>query len=346
MSVCLKIDEDLPRQLAGLLIARGHDALTVVEQGWQGVADDILWSRIQSERRWLITADKGFADLRQHPPGNHAGVILLRPQEESRRAYLELASVALGQVNFEAEGEMARVTTKGTKSLEAYLKVMQANQLRYVFNPQNLAISAKLAKEAIALDPNYAVAYSVLGLALTTEAFIGQYKDPSKVLAEGKKYGAKAVALDDSSGYVHSALSWTLIMNREYERAISEAQRGVDLEPGSAQATYELGMGFYYSSQYEQSIPWFKRALRLSPVPLAPALGVLGGAYRMLGQYPESITVCKELTEREPDYLPGHLGLAATYMLVGKAPEARTEIAEVLRINPKFSWNSMQTHIR
>ena len=50
MSVCLKIDEDLPRQLAGLLIARGHDALTVVEQGWQGVADDILWSQILGQR--------------------------------------------------------------------------------------------------------------------------------------------------------------------------------------------------------------------------------------------------------------------------------------------------------
>ena len=45
----------------------------------------------------------------------------------------------------------------------------------------------------------------------------------------------------------------------------------------------------------------------------------------------------KEVTQREPDYLPAHLGLAATYMLAGNEPEARAEVAEVLRINLNFS---------
>jgi predicted nuclease of predicted toxin-antitoxin system len=78
----IKVDEDLPHQIADLLIERGHDALTVVGQGWQGFSDEDLWPRIQNEQRWLITADKGFADLRQHPPGSHAGVILLRPRKK------------------------------------------------------------------------------------------------------------------------------------------------------------------------------------------------------------------------------------------------------------------------
>src|SRR5437868_12839968 len=35
----VKLDEDLPRQVADLFIARGHDTATVVEQGWQGTPD-------------------------------------------------------------------------------------------------------------------------------------------------------------------------------------------------------------------------------------------------------------------------------------------------------------------
>ena len=101
MRARFKIDENLPRQLAGMFIARGYDAATVMEQGWLGASDEVLWSRIQLEGRWLITGDKGFADLRQHRPGSHAGVILLRPTEESRRAYLELAAVALEQLNLD-----------------------------------------------------------------------------------------------------------------------------------------------------------------------------------------------------------------------------------------------------
>jgi predicted nuclease of predicted toxin-antitoxin system len=116
VSTRVKIDEDLPRQIADLIAAQGHDAATVVEQGWQGVSDDDLWPRVQGERRWLVTADKGFADLRRHPPGSHAGVILLRAQEESRRAYMELAAIALERLKLdEISGAVVVVTYRGVR---------------------------------------------------------------------------------------------------------------------------------------------------------------------------------------------------------------------------------------
>jgi tetratricopeptide (TPR) repeat protein len=236
---------------------------------------------------------------------------------------------------------MARVMAKGTKNLEAYLKVMQANQLRYVYNAQNLAMAKKLSEEAIALDPKYAMAYSVLGASLVSEVMLGQYKDPKEVLEKAKKYGEKGVAPDDSLSYAHSALSWILTMNRDYDRAISEAQRAVDLEPGSAQANHTLGVALYFDGQYEQSIPLIKTALRLSPIPFSMSLSQLGCSYRNLGRYEEAITVLKELVQREPDSLQGHSNLASAYMLAGREAEARAEAAEVLRINPNFSLEQL-----
>jgi predicted nuclease of predicted toxin-antitoxin system len=116
VSARFKVDEDLPREIADLLIARGHDAMTVVGQGWQGAPDHVLWLRVQDEHRWLVTADKGFADLRLHPPGSHAGVILLRSQEESRRAYLELAAIALQHLQLDKlAGAVAVVTYRGVR---------------------------------------------------------------------------------------------------------------------------------------------------------------------------------------------------------------------------------------
>jgi predicted nuclease of predicted toxin-antitoxin system len=123
VSVRSKIDEDVPRQIADLLNARGHDAATVVGQGWQGMPDEILWPRVQQESRWLITADKGFADLRQYPPGTHAGVILLRSQEESRRAYLELATMAIERLKLdEIAGAIVVVTYRGVRMRRAPAK--------------------------------------------------------------------------------------------------------------------------------------------------------------------------------------------------------------------------------
>ena len=112
----VKIDEDLPRQVVDLVASRGYDAKTVVGQGWQGMSDDELWPRVQHEGRWLITADKGFADLRAHPAGSHTGVILLRATEESRRAYLELAAIALDRIKLDdLAGAVVVVTYRGVR---------------------------------------------------------------------------------------------------------------------------------------------------------------------------------------------------------------------------------------
>jgi serine/threonine protein kinase/TolB-like protein len=234
-------------------------------------------------------------------------------------------------------GETARVMAKGTNNLEAYLKVVQADELILVPNKPNLAMAKKLAGEAIALDPKYAMAYSMMGSALAQEANMGYYKDPKEALEKAKKYGEKAVALYDSLSSAHLHLSWILVVNREYDRAIAEAQRGVDLEPGSAVANSALGQSLSFSGQYEQAVPVLKKALRLTPIPRPSTLAMLASTYPMLGQSPEAIAIAKELTQREPDMPNAHMILAATYMLAGKEPEARAEAAEVLRINPNFS---------
>jgi hypothetical protein len=66
MNVRVKVDEDLPRQMADLFTECGYDATTVVGQRWQGLSDAELWPRVQQEGRWLVTADKGFANLRTY----------------------------------------------------------------------------------------------------------------------------------------------------------------------------------------------------------------------------------------------------------------------------------------
>ena len=112
----IKIDEDLPRAITQMLRNRGYDADSVREQGLQGSADSVLWRQVQAEDRCLITGDKGFADLRRHPPGSHAGIVLLRSREGSRASYLALALVAADRLNLsEMAGAIAIVTEHGIR---------------------------------------------------------------------------------------------------------------------------------------------------------------------------------------------------------------------------------------
>ena len=75
-----------------------------------------MWVRVQAEGRWLITADKEFGDVRKYRPGMHAGVVLIRADNESRRRYIELARTVLRSLRLEdIPGCLVVVTPRGIR---------------------------------------------------------------------------------------------------------------------------------------------------------------------------------------------------------------------------------------
>lgn len=97
MATAVKLDEDLSALVGEPLERAGYEVRTVAGQGWSGLADNELWSRLLNERAYFITADKGFGDIRAYPPGTHAGILLLRPNRESVVEYRELVEAALAR---------------------------------------------------------------------------------------------------------------------------------------------------------------------------------------------------------------------------------------------------------
>lgn len=80
----IKLDENLPRRVAIELSQLGHEVHTAYEEGLIGHSDSELWQAAQNERRFLITQDLDFSDLRQFAPGLHHGLMLLRLRSPSR----------------------------------------------------------------------------------------------------------------------------------------------------------------------------------------------------------------------------------------------------------------------
>jgi predicted nuclease of predicted toxin-antitoxin system len=107
----IKVDEDLPRLAVQMLQDKGYEAASVFEQGMGGLRDLLLWQAVQSERRFLVTADKGFADIRFYAPGTHAGVLLLRPDQDGIRPVIELLDRVLTHYTLEALAETITVVT-------------------------------------------------------------------------------------------------------------------------------------------------------------------------------------------------------------------------------------------
>lgn len=112
----IKVDEDLPPIAAEWLREQGFEVSTVMEQGMGGWKDAQLWEAVQEEAQFLLTADKGFADIRLYPPGNHGGILLLRPDEDGIRPILDLLKAVLVEVDLaELEGVVAVATSQGLR---------------------------------------------------------------------------------------------------------------------------------------------------------------------------------------------------------------------------------------
>lgn len=259
---------------------------------------------------------------------------ILRLQDEITMKVLTAVRVKL------TTGELARVHEIGTKNLDAYLKVLQAGEHKGgTMNKERVERAMQLLEEAIALDPEYAYAYSLLSTAHFDLVALGASGSPRESLQRALELGKKAIALDDSNSSVHACLTFPYIYLTEFDKAISEAEKAISLSPNSALAYWALGTALGFSGRPQEAIPMLQKSLRLSPIPVhSQVLGILANAYTALGQYEEAVTTYKKVLQiYGPDHLMAHLSLANVYAAMGRENEARAEAAEVMRIDPKFS---------
>ena len=113
----IKVDEDLPQSVAQLLRQRGYSCSTVLEQGKGGWKDPVLWLAVQDHQQFFLTADKGFGNIRDYPPGSHGGILLLRPSEDGIQPLLDLLEQVLTRVpRLESlQGLLAVASPKGLR---------------------------------------------------------------------------------------------------------------------------------------------------------------------------------------------------------------------------------------
>ncbi len=86
----LKIDENLPLEVAELLQAADLDAVSVLEQGLGGHPDQSIADVCKKENRGIITLDTDFANIRAYPPQEFSGIIVFRVKNQSKSAILKL----------------------------------------------------------------------------------------------------------------------------------------------------------------------------------------------------------------------------------------------------------------
>jgi adenylate cyclase len=245
-----------------------------------------------------------------------------------------------------AEGEQARRWTQRVTNLKALEKHYRAQGFFCRHTKEDYAKARPLFEEAIALEPEFVWPYVYLGYLHNGLAARGWTETPAKSFQTAFELSQKALAIDDSHDGAHTLLAGYYNMQRQYDKALSEAERAMALNPNAFDARMIMGSILGNLGRWEESALYAKKAFRLNPFPGAYLYFILGRAYFMMEQYDESIATWKKVLKVSPNYLSAHRFLAACYISIGRDAEATAAAKEVLRINPKFTIESYAKRLR
>ena len=235
------------------------------------------------------------------------------------------------------EKNLARLVGKGSDNFEAYLTFYKARKYVMAWNKSNIIISRNLLRKAIALDPEWAVPYGILGLTYVQELFTVWCENDNEVIKQALYLADKSQSLDSSIPAPYLIRSHVLLYQRQYDKAIFQCEKALGLHPNTPVPYFYLGWIYIFMGEPEKAIDLYNKGGSTVPKNPIPSYTYYGLAYRDSGQYEKAIVEFQKECERNPDNHTTLVHLASTYCLAGKYGQAQEIAKEIKIIDPNFS---------
>jgi adenylate cyclase len=231
-----------------------------------------------------------------------------------------------------------------TTNLEAYDYVLRGSACYLRFTTDANVQARQMFEQAIALDPQYAAAYALLGTVYFTE-WTFFWSDNPRAIEQGFTLARRAVTLNDFVPVAHWLLGLAYLYSRQYEQAIAEEERALALAPNAIFGHVGLGLVLICVGRLEEAMALAERATRLDLHYAGRYAFDLGHAYYLLGRHEEALAALQKTLASHPNFLPAHVLLATVYSELGREAEARAEVAEVRRMTPAVSLEGLRQRL-
>jgi adenylate cyclase len=227
---------------------------------------------------------------------------------------------------------MAAQSTTDTTAYELYHQGLSLWGKR---SGDNIPKAITFFEQAIARDPNYALAYTGLANAYA----VASYYTPMpqrEAMSKAREAVSKSLKLDPNLAEAHIAAGKILTNDLDLVGAIREFQRGIELKPNDANAHHWYGNGpLICLGRYEEGIAENKRAIELDP--LSPIINAdQGQNLYYVRRYDEALAQLQHTLELDPTFFYTHYSLGWVFQAKGdlKAAIAEYEKAKQLGDDP------------
>src|SRR5712691_7291069 len=244
----------------------------------------------------------------------------------------EIAGEISARLRERLTGEQkAKLSNGGTSDPEAYQLYLKGRYYWDKRTPEALNKSQDYFQQAVAKDPNYALAY--VGLAeyygvISDYTYVPYSETNPKV----KIYATRALAIDDAHAEAHALLAIAHDTDWEWAAAAREFERALALNPYLSRTHVLYGFHFDYLGNHEQAFVHYRRAVELEPLNLN-ANANLASEYLYVKQYDQAIEQARKTLEIDPTFADAHFRLSDAYRFAGKYELWLEEWEKAARMN-------------
>ncbi len=259
-----------------------------------------------------------------------AGDVFALQDEIVKRVFVEL------QVEL-TEGDHARVVSRGTDNLEAWLLRVQAYAELTKWTKESMMRARELYEAAHQADPDWVI--PIAGPAWTHwyEAKRGWSASRDESIRLGMVLAERAIEADPNSPIGYMALGNLYFLLDEPERGIKLRRKAIELAPSDFATVVGLAMRIKDFGQEQEAVDLFEQAMRLSPKhPWYLPFGY-GLALHLVGRKEEAAATYQKAIGLSPKTARIHARLAAVSVDLDRMDEAGAAADEAMRLNPKLT---------
>ena len=238
-----------------------------------------------------------------------------------------------------------RARRKTPDNMAAWDLVMRALSHYWRVTQQDNLVAQALLEKAIAVDPGYGQALSLLAACYTFSAHMGWETMPRAIpLAE--RAALSAIRADSEDAWAHYALASVYLFYKRFDDSIAEFELALRLNPNFSPARGIYGVALAYCGRWEEGASAARQALRFSPRDPFAAIycGVASYCQYVGRNYPEAIRLSREAVRQRSDFVGAHRVLTASLGMSGQTDAAKDALAALRRVQPSISlaWLSSE----
>lgn len=213
---------------------------------------------------------------------------------------------------------------------EAYEEFLKSRHSTFTGSREGIELGLRHAKRALAIDPNFALAWSALADCHIIRALrgIAPYAE-----AGGEAIAAanRALELDPSLGDATASLGIIQVYTGHLHEGITTLRKAIQLNPGHSMAHNILARALISLDRQADALTEAKKALALDPLSVLNQNSV-GDAYYFARQYEQAVLAYRMSLEIDARFDGAHTDLARALEALGRFDEARAECIEARRL--------------